>query len=304
MESIGEALQIGRTCSISVQISHLKTAGQRNWHKLADALTLIETAAAQGMDVNADRYPYTAGSTDLDSILSPWAYDGGNEKEMERLKNVSTRARLREEFFKNHPEQDCWEKIMIASVQTAENKCHEGQTLAQLAQARRRDPFEAVVELLLEERLSVQAIFFSMSEDNLKKILARPYVMIGSDSSSRAVSGKLSEGKPHPRSYGTFPRILKKYVLEERVLSLPEAIHKMTLLPARKFGIARRGALKEGMAADVVVLELDKIRDNATFAQPHQYSSGIVWVLVNGEVVVREGCHTQTAPGRVLLRKN
>ncbi len=302
LESIEEALSIGRACGIPVQISHLKTAGQRNWHKIGEAFALLEKAIEDGVDVGVDRYPYAASSTDLDSIFPQWAFDGGNDREMERLRDPATLAKIREAVLASRPNPDHWDKIMIASVETQANKCYEGKTIAQLAKDKAKEAFEALVDLLLEERLKVQAIFFSMSEDNLKEILKRSYTMIGSDSSSRAVSGLLSSGKPHPRSYGTFPRVLGKYVREENVISWAEAIHKMTLLPARKFRIPKRGMLEVGMAGDVVVFDERCISDTSSYQDPHQYPQGITWVLVNGQVVVRQGKHTNATPGKVILR--
>ena len=304
LESIEEALAIGRGAGIGVQISHLKTAGNRNWHKLKDALALIENARKEGVDVTVDRYPYTAASTDLDSIFPQWAFVGGNEKEIERLKDAPTLARIRQEVLESHPNPDYWDKVMIASIETDANRRFEGQTIRQLADAKGQEPFEALVALLLAERLKVQAIFFSMSEDNLKEILRRPYTMIGSDASSRAVSGLLSSGKPHPRSYGTFPRVLAKYVKEYKLLSLSEAIHKMTFLPAQKFGLTGRGNIAVGKKADLVILDMDRLDDPASFQDPHRYPQGIEWVLVNGHIVVRKGKHTHATPGKVLLRSN
>ncbi len=302
LESIEETLTIGRQCGVPVQISHLKTAGTRNWHKLEKALALIADARAAGVEVHVDRYPYTAASTDLDSIFPSWAFAGGNEKEIQRLQDPATLARIRKEVMDAHPDAEYWQRVMVASVETERNRCWEGKTIAQIAEARQSHPFEALTQLLLEERLKVQAIFFSMSEDNLKEILKQPYTMIGSDSSSRAASGKMSAGKPHPRSYGTFPRVLAKFVQQERTISLEDAVHKMTLLPARSFRLPNRGLLAAGMIADIVLLDGGTVKDTADFQNPHQYPEGISWVFVNGAAVVRQGKHTGAKPGKVLLR--
>ncbi|MBI5378531.1 MAG: D-aminoacylase [Nitrospirae bacterium] len=302
LEAITEAIRIGEEAGIRVQISHLKTAGDRNWRKLPDALRLIREARERGADVAADRYPYTAASTDLDAILPAWAYEGGRAAELARLKDPDTRARLTEEILASHPRRDDWERVLIASVRTEENRSLEGRTLAEAGALRGCPPWEALYELLLEEDLQAMGIFFSMSEENLREILRQPYLMIGSDSSARATDGPTRQGKPHPRTFGTFPRVLGRFVRNERLLPLELAVAMMTSRPAARLGLDDRGVVQEGKSADLVVFNPEAIRDRATYEDPYQAPEGIRHVFVNGSVVVRDGAPTGARPGRVLRK--
>lgn len=302
LEAITEAIRIGEEAGIPVQISHLKTGGERNWHKLDEAFELIERARDRGVDVTADRYPYIASSTDLDAILPSWAYEGGAEAEIKRLADPETRKRLTEEILKQHPKEDYWEKVMVASVDTEKNRGFEGKTMAEVARKMKKEPCEALFDLLLEERIRVTAIYFSMSEENLKRILQRDYVMVGSDSSARAINGPTRLGKPHPRTFGSFPRVLSKFVREEKVLTLEEGIRKMTGLPARRLGLNDRGVIKEGAFADLVVFNPERVNDTAGFTAPYSYPMGIRHVIVNGAFVVMDGAHTGAMHGKVLQK--
>jgi N-acyl-D-amino-acid deacylase len=302
LEALTEAIRIGEEAGIRVQISHLKTAGDRNWRKLPDALRLIREARERGADVAADRYPYTAASTDLDAILPAWAYEGGRAAELARLKDPTTRARLTEEILASHPRQDYWERVLIASVRTEENRSLEGKTLAEAGALRGCPPWEALYDLLVEEDLQVMGIFFSMSEENLREILRQPYLMIGSDSSARAPDGPTRQGKPHPRAFGTYPRVLGRFVRNERLLPLEPAVAMMTSRPAVRLGLDDRGVLREGAHADLVVFNPEAVRDRATYEDPYQAPEGILHVFVNGTAVVREGTPTSARPGRVLRK--
>ncbi len=219
VEAIDEAITIGREANIPVQISHLKTAGPANWHKISAIIDTIEKARAEGLDVSADRYPYTASSTDLDAILPAWAYEGGNAKEVERLQAPETRAKLREAVLAGHSVPEYWNRVMIASVSTEKNRVLEGKTLAEAAEIRRQEPVEALFDILIEEGARAQAIYFSMSEDNLKQFLSLGWMMVGSDSTARGTSGVTRQGKPHPRGFGSFPRVIGRYARDEKLLS-------------------------------------------------------------------------------------
>jgi N-acyl-D-amino-acid deacylase len=302
LEAVSEAIEIGEKARVPVQISHLKTGGERNWHKLEAAFELIEAARERGVDVTADRYPYTASSTDLDAILPPWAYEGGNEAEMRRLADPETRNRLASDILNQHPKEDYWETVMVASVSTEKNRGFEGKTMAEISREMKKEPCDALFDLLLEERLRATAIYFSMSEENLRRILRKDYAMIGSDSSARAVSGPTRVGKPHPRTFGSFPRVLSKFVREENVLTLEEAVRKMTSLPAHRLGIGERGIIRRGAFADLVVFNPERVHDTASYTEPYSYPMGIRHVIVNGTFVVRDGAHTGKLPGKFLTK--
>ena len=302
LEAISEAIRIGEESGIPVQISHLKTGGERNWHKLEGAFELIEAARERGIDVTADRYPYAASSTDLDAILPSWAYEGGVEAELKRLSDPETREKLKKEILTQHPKDDYWETVMVAAVDTEKNRGFEGKTMAEVAREMKKEPCDALFDLLLEEKLRVSAIYFSMSEENLRRILQRPYVMVGSDSSARAINGPTRLGKPHPRTFGSFPRVLSKFVREEKVLTLEDAVRKITSLPAQRLGLKDRGVIKNGAFADLVIFNPDRVHDTASYTEPYAYPMGIRHVIVNGTFVVRDGAHTGAIPGKVLRK--
>jgi N-acyl-D-amino-acid deacylase len=302
MEALSEMIEIGEKTGVPVQVSHLKTSGEKNWAKLSSAFALIEGAQERGIDITADRYPYTSSSTDLDAVLPAWAFEGGNEEEMKRLRDEKTRERLKEEIGKNHPQADYWERIRIASLNSSSRPEWEGMSMAEIAEKEKKDPCDLLFDLLLEERLQVDAIFFALSETNLREILKKPYVMIGSDSSVRAHYGVLKKGKPHPRGFGTFPRILGRYVRDKQVLTLEQAVYKMSGQPARRIGLKERGLIRKGFHADLTIFDLETINDTSTYEDPYRYPEGIRYVLVNGKVVVANGETTSTLPGQVLLR--
>jgi len=302
LEALSEAIRIGRETGAAVQISHFKAAGRPNWDKAEQALDLIEAARAEGLDVSADMYPYLAGSSSLASMLPEWALEGGRPATLRRLADPQVRALMSQDmdrvgFFRGAE----WDKVMIAS--SPRNPEYEGRTVADLAAESGVTAHQWVFDVLLETELQMQMISHYATEENLERQLRRPWMMIGTDAGGRAVSGPLSRGLPHPRTYGTFPRVLGRYVRERQVLSLEEAVHRMTGLPARKLRWPRRGLVRVDHAADVTVFEPETVADTATYQAPHQYPVGIHHVIVNGEIVVRDGEHTGARPGVVLGRQ-
>jgi N-acyl-D-amino-acid deacylase len=302
LQAVTEAITVGREADMPVQISHLKAAGRPNWGKVADALALIDAARADGLDVLADAYPYVASSTSLRTLLPDWALDGGVEAMLGRLGDSGGRTQIREALTTTRAESMAmrvgWENIMIVGTTTRRDA--EGRRLSEIAAARKLEPVDAIFELLLDERGRVGVILFQMDEADLRRALAHPAVMIGSDGSSLAPAGPTAAQKPHPRSYGTFPRVLGEYAREQRTLTLPQAIHKMTGLPARRLGLRDRGAIRVGARADLVVFDARRVRDVATYEDPHRYPVGIEHVFVNGRFVIKDGEHTGSLPGRVL----
>ncbi len=295
LEAIREILDVAREADVPLQISHLKTSGERNWGKLSEALHLIEEAQAQGQDVTADRYPYTASNTQLQAVMPSWALEGRREEQVAQLRDPGVRDRLRLELADKR-----WDQIMIAEVTREENKRFEGMRVNQAAALAGKEPVQFVCTLLVEEEARVDAIFFTMSEENLERILTRPYVMVASDSGTRAHVGPLSRGRPHPRTFGTFPRVLGAYVREKQLLELPTAIRRMTFDPCRRFGLKSRGLVAAGCYADLVLFAPDTVRDRSSYEDPIQYPDGIRYVLVNGMITVEEGEHTGVRAGRVL----
>ena len=303
LAAVGEAIRVGREAGLPVQVSHIKAAGRPNWGKVADALALVDAARAEGLDVTADVYPYTASSTTLRTLLPDWALEGGVEAMRARLTDPAARARIRRELEAPPAGQSLldrvgWENIMVSYC--AVRKDAEGRRLSELAAARGQDPIDAALELLEAEGGRAYMILFQLDEADLRRALVHPAVMIGSDGSALAPYGELAQGKPHPRSYGTFPRVLGEYAREQRVLPLARAIHKMTGLPARRLGLRDRGVIAPGARADLVVLDPRRVADRATYEDPHRYPDGIEHVLVNGRFVVKDGEHTGSLPGRVL----
>mgnify|MGYP005843184603 FL=1 len=296
-EAVKESIEIGRRSGIHVHISHIKTSGKRNWHKIDSVISMINGAKAEGIVVTADRYPYVAASTDLDAILPAWAYEGGAEKEIERLKNRAVRETLKAEIHAQHPESEYWRGVRISSITGEDKKWMEGRSLEDLSRIMKKDPLDLLFDILIEEKLRVSAIFFSMSEDNLLRFLSLPYVMIGSDSSARSFDGVTRQGKPHPRGFGSFPRFLSKY---GKSLGMERAIHKITGLPAKTFSIKNRGLIAKGYYADIVIFDPDKIIDRATFEEPFMGPDGICYVIVNGKIVVKEGELTGIRSGKIL----
>ncbi len=300
LESIEEIIRIGRKAGVNIHISHMKTSGKKNWHKIDNAISLIEEAQREGIKVTCDRYPYTAASTDLDAILPSWVYEGGMKEELKRLKSSEFQEKIKKEILYEYPEIEYWENVNIASVSSEKNRWMEGKSIAYIARHENSEPVDIFLKILIEEKLRVSAIFASMNEDNLKRFLSLPYVMIGTDSSARSTSGPTYKGKPHPRGFGSFPRFLGKYVRDNGLMGMNEAIYKITMLPAKTFGISKRGVLKKGAFADLVVFDYRKIIDRATFDKPFLKPEGIYYVFVNGLSAVWEGELTGINAGRVL----
>ncbi len=303
LEAVREAIRIGREGELAVQVSHVKAAGRPNWGKVADALALIDAARAEGLDVMGDVYPYTASSTTVRTLLPDWALEGGIEPMLKRLADPAARERIRRELEAPVTGQSLldrvgWENVMISFC--ARRKDAEGKRLSEIGAARGMSPLDAALELIADEAGKAYMILFQLDEKDLRRVLAHPAVMIGSDGSSLAPYGALAAGKPHPRSYGTFPRVLGEYAREQRVLGLAEAIHKMTGLPARRLGLRDRGVVRAGAKADLVVFDPKRVADQATYEEPHRYPVGIEHVLVNGRLVIKDGEHTGSLPGKLL----
>ncbi|MBN8609832.1 MAG: D-aminoacylase [Deltaproteobacteria bacterium] len=315
--SFEEALRVGREAKISVQISHHKAGGRFNWGKVKKTLAMLERAREQGMDVHSDVYPYTAGSTVLSAMFLPlWAFEGSQEKLLERLGDPVMRARMTrdaEERFMRFvhlpgildrifPKRLIlpWvlrelSKVVVVSSTKNEHR-YEGMSIADIVKERGKPLFEVLFDLLKEEELAVAAIAHVMSEDDVRTVMKHPSTMIGTDGFPQR------EGKPHPRTYGTYPRVLEEYVKKERLFSLETAIHKMTAMPASKLGLSDRGVLREGAIADLVVLRPSDVHDRSSYADPRQHPDGIAHVMVGGVFTVKNGAHTGARPGRVLSR--
>ena len=300
-EAVEEAIQCAKEAGVRLQISHLKAIGKNNWGKIEEAFEAIESARGEGLDVTCDRYPYIASSTSLDAVLPSWAYEGGEEKELQRLADKETRAQMAREILEKRPDEDFWSRMIVCCVGSEELKKYEGKTIAEIAGHEGKDCCEAVFDILLRDELQAEMIYFSMCEENLEKVLKKPYTMIGSDGAARADYGVLSTGKPHPRVYGTFPRVIARYV-RKGVLGMAEAIAKMTSMPAKKIGLEGRGTISQGDYADIVVFDADKIADTATFDNPHRHPEGIDLVMVNGKVAVEKGEFLGVHSGKVLKK--
>ena len=298
LAAIDEALAIGRQAGVRVQISHLKTSGRANWQLCDEALARLRQARAEGLVVAADRYPYTSACTDLDVIFPEWAAAGGHAAIMARLRDPDVRQRLRAEILAARTEA-YWDTVVIGSTHHPDSARFRGRPLREAAQALGLAPVDAVLYLVERDELRTSAFFFGMSEENLWKILAEPYVMLGTDASVRGPDGPLAADYPHPRAYGSFPRFLRA-VLDGRSVALPEAIRKLTSLPAGQFGLDDRGVLAVGQVADLVVFDPARVRDKATYDQPHQLAEGIETVVVNGAVAVRDGRLTGVRAGAFL----
>lgn len=303
IQSIEEALEIGKGGGLPVEISHLKTMHPENWGKLDKAFELIETAMKQGVDVAADRYPYLSAYTGLASVIPEWVFADSTDAALKRLEDKRIRQQIENELTLQHSNlSDYFSRIMLSQCFTEEYKQFEGTTIPVIAEQLHMEPLETIYHLLIKERLMTTAIYFAMNNDNLKRILTKPYVSIGSDAGLRADYGPLREGKPHPRAYGTYPRVFTDFV-KTGILGLEQAVHKMTALPAQKAGIRQRGLIKEGWFADIAIFSPEQMEDKATYMQPHIYPQGIDTVMVNGVVVVSKGIHTKALAGQMLRKE-
>ena len=305
--SLDEVFEIAQKANIPVEIWHLKTAYKKNWGRMPYVLDRIKQARDRGLDITADIYPYIAGSTALSACLPPWALEGGTDKMLARLRDPQTRQRLKTEISQ---EQTTWENIylgsggpggvLIGAVVNRELEPLQGKRISEIAEQQKKDPLDAVFDLILADHGQTGAIYFMMSEDDMRAAMKSPLVSFCTDSGSRATDGPLAGSKSHPRGWGSYPRILGRHVRDEKLLSLEAAIHKMTGAPAARVGLKERGLIKEGMFADVTVFDPAKVIDRATFESPNQYPIGIDYVIVNGKLSVDKGQRTSALAGRVL----
>ena len=307
LEAVDELIRISREARLPAEIYHLKAAGQANWPKMDRVIAKVEAARKEGLHITADMYTYTAGATGLDASMPPWVLDGGYDAAYKRLANPEMRKKIAAAI--RTPSND-WENLYLAAgtpdrVLLVEFKSEAlkpltGKTLSEVAKLRGEDPVDTIMNLVLEDRSRVGTVYFMMSEENLRRQIVLPWVSFGSDAASMAPEPPFTKSSAHPRAYGNFARVLGKYVRDDKVLSLPDAIRKLSGLPATNLELDRRGFLKEGMFADVVVFDPATVSDRATFQNPHQYATGMRQVFVNGAQVIRDGEHTGARPGRAL----
>ena len=305
--ALDETFRIAREAHIPAEIWHLKVAGKKNWGRMPDVIKRIEAARASGLDITADTYAYTAWFNEMSAFVPPWAHEGGNQKMVERLKDPVMRARIVKDIRTPSAAWDNeWdevpgpESILVGVVKNPALRSLQGQTIAAIAQTRRKDALETLLDILVEDNGFTGCAVFGMKEDDVVLALVQPWTSINNDSSGASPEGILGEEHPHPRAYGTFPRILRKYVREEHRLSLEEAIRKFTALPAQRMRLVDRGVLKRGLWADVVVFDPQMIADRSTFSAPNELAVGMRWVLVNGVPVIADGKMTGARPGHVL----
>jgi N-acyl-D-amino-acid deacylase len=304
LEAVDELIEISRRSGAPAEIYHLKVAGRGNWDKLDDVIARVEAARAAGLRITADMYTYTAGATGLDASMPLWVQAGGLEQWVQRLRDPAIRARVAREM---DAPGDGWENlflgagadgIMLSDFRNPALRRYAGKTLAEVARERGRSPEETAMDLVVEDNSRVGATYFLMSEDNVRRQVALPWVSFGSDAASIASEGVFLNGQPHPRTYGNFARLIGHYVRDEHVIPMQEAIRRLTLFPATNLGISQRGALRQGWFADVVVFDPARIAAPATYAEPHQYALGMRDVFVNGTQVLQGGTHTGATPGR------
>jgi N-acyl-D-amino-acid deacylase len=307
LEALDELIRISREAKIPAEVYHIKVSGQQNWPKIDDLLSRIEAGQKEGLKITADMYTYTAGGTGLDASLPPWTEDGGYPALFQRLRDPTTRKKIKAEVQKP---TSGWENlyfdaggpehILLAEFKSEKLKPLTGKTLAEVARTRGKDPIDTAMDLIAEDESRIGTLYFIMSEDNVKKELAKPWISFGSDEASQAPEGLFLKSNPHPRAYGNFARALGKYSRDEKVIPMKEAVRRLSGLPATNLGFDHRGFLKEGMFADVVVFDPAAIADRATYEKPHQYAVGVKHVFVNGVQVLKDGEHTGAKPGRAL----
>ena len=307
LEAVDELIAIARQAGIPAEIYHLKAAGQSSWPKLDGAIRKIEEARKAGLAITADMYTYTAGATGLDAAMPPWVQEGGYQAWAERLRNPAIRERVRREMSTPTDEWENFflaagspENILLAGFKNPSLKQWTGKTLAEVARIRGKSSEETAMDLVMEDGSRVATVYFLMSEENVRQQIKLPWVSFNSDAASLAPEGPFLKSNPHPRAYGNFARLLGKYVREEKLIPLEEAIRRLTSLPAANLKIDRRGLLKPGYLADVVVFDPGRIQDHATYQRPHQYATGVRDVFVNGQPVLQQGEHTGAKPGRVV----
>jgi len=307
LEGLDELIRISREAGIPAEVYHIKAAGQQNWPKIDDLLSRIEAAQKEGMKITADMYTYTAGGTGLDASLPPWTEDGGYPALFKRLRDPATRGKIKAQV---QTPSDEWENmylaaggpehILLVGFKSDKLKPLTGKTLAEAAKMRGKDPIDTAMDLIAEDESRIGTIYFMISEENIRKELSKPWISFGSDEASQAAEGVFLKSNPHPRAYGNFARVLGKYVRDEKVIPLTEAVRRLSALPATNLGLDHRGFIEKGMFADVVVFDPATISDRATFEKPHQYAIGVKHVFVNGAQVIKDGEHTGAKPGRAL----
>ncbi len=296
LDAVKEAIEIGEKAELPVQIAHFKASGKKAWGMTKQSLALVEEARGRGIDVAYDQYPYVASSTGLAAIIPHWGHEGGPEKMMERLRDPEQRKRMARE---QRMERD-WDGVLVVFAKN--NPQYNGKTIAEIAKEQGKKPHDAVCDLLLAENTVVPVVMFGMNEEDVKYVMRSPIGMVGSDGSAISPKGILGQGRPHPRYYGTFPRVLGHYAREEKVISMEDAVRKMTSAPAQRLGLKDRGLLREGYKADVVVFDPKTVKDEATFTDPHRFPTGIPYVVCNGVFTIDKGKHTGKLPGRVLRK--
>ncbi len=307
LEAVDELIRIAREAHVRAEIYHLKALGETNWAKMDEVLRKVDAARAEGLEITADMYTYTAGATGLDACMPAWVKEGGQDAWIERLKDPGVRERLRKEISTPN---DTWENMylecrggknmILMSFKNEALKPLTGKTLAEVAEMRATDEIDTMMDLVVEDETRIGTVFFNMTEDNLRRQLQRPWVCLGSDADSLAPEGVFLKSGVHPRAYGNFARFLGKYVRDEKILPLQEAVRRLTSLPANTLKLEKRGRLAAGYYGDVVIFDPQKIQDHATYANPHQYSTGVVHVFVNGTQVLQDGEHTGALPGRIV----
>jgi len=307
LEALNELIRISRQAGIPAEVYHLKASGEKNWPKEDELLAQIEAAQKEGLKIRANMYTYTAAGTGLDACLPPWTEDGGYPALFKRLRDPATREKIAAEV---RVDSDAWEnlylaagspeRILLAGFKSEKLKPFTGKSLAEVAKMRGKDPVETIMDLISEDESRIGTIYYLMSEENVKKELAKPWISFGSDEASQAPEGVFLKSNPHPRAYGNFARVLGKYARDEKVITLPEAVRRLSALPATNLGLDHRGFVQDGMFADVVVFDPATIADRATFDKPHQYAVGMKHVFVNGVQVLKDGDHTGAKPGRAL----
>lgn len=302
LEAVDEAIKIAKDSGVSLEISHLKTCYPRNWNKIDRLIDMLEKADESGIKIMADRYPYIAFATSLSACFPTWTRAGETQDFLDRLKDENLKEKIDSYLKEKEIKYGSWKNVVISGVATEKNKYCEGKNIEDLARQNSSNPIQFIKDLIIEERSRVGMITFAMNEDNLKRILSHPLVVIGSDGSSIAPYGELGKGKPHPRNYGSFARVLGKYVRSESLFSMQTAIKKMTSMTAKKFNIANRGVLKENYYADIAIFDPSSIEDLSNWSNPHQYPRGMKHVIVNGKLTIFEEEHTGNLSGKIIRR--
>jgi N-acyl-D-amino-acid deacylase len=314
MDAIKEAIAVGRRADVPVDIIHIKIADQTHWGRMGEIVALIDAARREGVNVQANVYPYTRGNNDLVSIIPPWAHQGGIDRLIERLKEPSLRERLKNDIKAGLPHWynhytalgGDWSRMLVSARLSPANASFEGQTMDKIIAAKSKghdpapDPLDVLFDFLIDENGAIGTIFAHHTEADMNRALVEPWCSIGSDGSALATLGPLRRGHPHPRNFGTFPRVLGEYVRNRKLIGLEDAVRKMTSLNAAKVGLFERGLLRPGLIADVTIFDPNSVIDHSTYLEPFQYNTGIAYVVVNGEIVLDHDQHTKARPGRAL----